>query len=110
MNKEKLKNLLKTSILIAVIILGTKYNVLAAEGDDLQKAIEESNRIGKTIWTIVKIIGYWVCAVYAAKDIIKELTQGDLKDVIKVVTKYAFGFALLAFFLKILNFILGLSN
>lgn len=101
--KEHMKSTVKISLLcIAVLLI---YNLCPLDVFAISNPEDKANEMGKTVWNVIMVIGYWICAIYAAKDIIREIAQGNTKDIIKVVTKYVIGFALLIFFLDILDFI-----
>lgn len=81
--------------------------------DNTPKTFEDgtkkANELGKNIWFMVRLIGFWICAIYGGIHIIREITQGDIKEIIKVVIKYVVGLAILVFFLDILTIVLNLA-
>ncbi|MCY6355357.1 hypothetical protein [Clostridium sp. ZS2-4] len=100
-------------ILRRTFTIGITYNLFTkpayAATNGLDDAINRANSIGNTFWKLLIIVGYWIIAIYGGKDILREVTQGETKDVIKVATKYGIGFAALVMFLHILDLIKSFS-
>lgn len=99
------------SIINKTFQFGIAFNLFTqtAHAAGLDDAIKKANTIGSAFWKLLIVIGYWIIAFYGGKDILREITQGDTKDVIKVATKYGIGFAALVMFLQILDLIKSLS-
>jgi len=51
------------------------------------------NAGGYMILGIVQNVGYWIVILFGSLDIIKDLMQGDTKNVGKILMKYSFGYA-----------------
>nr|KEI11457.1 hypothetical protein Z959_p0020 [Clostridium novyi B str. ATCC 27606] len=108
--KIKFKKIIK-DILYKTFFLGMTCDAFTQTvyANDLATALEKADNIGKAFWKLLLLIGYWVIAIYGGKDILTEVTQGETKDVIKVVTKYGIGFACLVLFLHALDLIKSLG-
>lgn len=96
-------NKLKKQVVFVLASLFYFQDIVQASAD-----LSKIDRAGNTFLGITRKIGYWVCIVGCAIDIIKNLMQGDTKIVGKIMMKYGLGFASLYFFPWVLDLIKGI--
>lgn len=91
-------------ITIGICIMTGHFSVIAyASGID--KSLAKADQMGRSIWKILLSIGYWVCAIYASKDMIADMASSDIKEIVKTAIKYLVGYALIFFFIDMLDLI-----
>ena len=64
-------------------------NKVLAEGTSVD--VSSIDRLGYTLLSITRSLGYWVCIILACKEIITELMSGG-KDIGKIFVKYIIAF------------------
>ncbi|QAT40811.1 hypothetical protein [Clostridium sp. JN-9] len=94
-----------TSITIGLCITFGCTHVLAADPSAIDVSIAKADKMGRTIWKILLSIGYWAAAIYATKDMIADMSNSDVKEVVKTGVKYLIGYACIFFFVDFLDLI-----
>lgn len=80
-------------------------HVLAADPSAIEVSIAKADKMGRTIWKILLSIGYWAAAIYATKDMIADMSNSDVKEIVKTGVKYLIGYACIFFFIDFLDLI-----
>lgn len=109
--KKNIKTLAKiTGITLGLCIVMGTTNVLAADPEAIEKSIAKADKMGKMIWKILLSIGYWAAAIYATKDMIADMSNNDVKEIVKTGVKYLVGYACIFFFIDFLDVIRALGK
>lgn len=66
---------------------------LALAPSKTTQALGKVDQAGVTLLTIVRKIGYWICIIMAIVEILRCLSNGDTKEIGKIVVKYLMAFA-----------------
>lgn len=107
-NIRALKKIVCMTVGICIVMGSTK--VLAADPSAIEKSIEKADRLGRMVWKILLSIGYWAAAIYATKDMIADMSNSDVKEIVKTGVKYLVGYALIFFFVDFLDIIRSYGN
>jgi hypothetical protein len=109
--RKNLKTLVKiTSITLGICIAMGSTSVLAADPSAIENSIAKADRMGRMIWKILLSIGYWAAAIYATKDMIADMSNNDVKEIVKTGVKYLVGYACIFFFVDFLDVIRALGK
>jgi hypothetical protein len=102
-NLKALKKIVCMTVGICIVMGSTK--VLAADPSAIEQSIEKADRLGRMVWKILLSIGYWAAAIYATKDMIADMSNSDVKEIVKTGVKYLVGYACIFFFVDFLDVI-----
>lgn len=85
--KKNKRLYLKLVITLAIVIMGGYINPSLCFAADVNNAIDKINSLGKELWKLITVIGYWVVLVVTAKGCIQEALNGNNRNVGAIVTK-----------------------
>lgn len=87
----KVPRLKKMAVFITASILIVQQKVYA--NDEIAEAFRRIDMAGGTIFDFIRKIGYWICVIMCAIEILKSLCSHKNDDIIKIVFKYICAFA-----------------
>lgn len=93
------------SITVGLCITLGCTHVFAADPSSIEVSIAKADKMGRTVWKILLSIGYWAAAIYATKDMIADMSNSDVKEIVKTGVKYLIGYACIFFFIDFLDLI-----
>lgn len=102
-NIKALRKIVCMTVGICIVMGSTQ--VLAADPSAVEKSIEKADKLGRMVWKILLSIGYWAAAIYATKDMIADMSNNDVKEIVKTGVKYLVGYACIFFFVDFLDII-----
>lgn len=91
--------------MVAVISLQTPTCVYAA--GDINIKIDT---LGAMILSLLRTLGYWACILMCVYEVVKSITNGEVRDIGKVSVKYVVAFMVLYLFPMALDLIRDYLN
>lgn len=91
-----------------LVIDSAKQNARIEAEKKTQEAFTRIDIGGTMILSMIQKIGFWVCIVMCAIEILKCLFNGDNRDIMRIVIKYLMAFASLYVLPMFFDFIVGI--
>ena len=100
----------KKKYLLVVIMIAITFNSTTLIAFANGASLDSINKAGMTILELVREVGYWVCIIMGAKDIITNAMRGHIDRIGTVITMYALAFGALFFLPWIFDIIKSIFN
>lgn len=85
--KKNKRLYLKLVVIVAMMFMNSGFTSIAYAATDVNQAISRIDTLGKQLWKLICVIGYWTVLLTTSKECIKEALNGDKRRVGNEVIK-----------------------